>query len=500
MGGSAWRSGDRKGGGPRAWGMGLLLVALLPAACDLSYPSSGWGDQPYDHARISGGFQLLGVHSNAPCTNCHAPGNYEPLFQPSDGSDCQACHLSDREPNHTALGYPADCSFCHTPTVWTGASFDHTALTGGFGLTEIHATLPCTSCHLPVTFEPIFDPEDANDCRSCHLGSFPAGHEGRGYPTDCSYCHTPTAWGEGVLDHSALSGGFELLGIHMAFRCTTCHVPGSFEPIFDPEDATDCAACHQALYDRVHVGSGYPTTCFACHTPSFWSDGEFNHSEISDGFDLLGAHSELACTLCHVPGSFEPIFDPEDTNDCLSCHLSDYQGQHLGTGFPLTCLSCHTTDTWSGVELDHKELSGGFDLVGVHVELDCTRCHSEGDFSLRFDPKNEADCLACHQADYDAQHLADGYPTTCTSCHAPTAWEDADFDHDRDYFPIFTGDHAPRWATCATCHTDPDDFREFTCFTCHFHNQSNTDKRHEDEPGYSYTPSACISCHPAGEA
>jgi hypothetical protein len=106
--------------------------------------------------------------------------------------------------------------------------------------------------------------------------------------------------------------------------------------------------------------------------------------------------------------------------------------------------------------------------------------------------------LTCHQADYDGEHSGSGFPTTCLSCHTPTAWTAVSFDHDTDFFPIFTGDHAPRWSDCATCHTDPDDFSVFTCFNCHVHNQAAMDNKHEGRAGYSYVPSACLSCHPDG--
>ncbi len=554
---------------------GFLLTLLGGStACDPGYPSSAWEDTPYDHAALSDGFQLFGTHTDAPCTACHSSTDFEPLFQPADGDDCVACHLAAYEREHAQRGFPTSCLLCHTPTVWADGAFDHGDATGGFQLLEVHLGLDCTACHTVGTFEPLYDPADAKDCITCHLADFPSQHTQRGFPVECSLCHTPTAWANGNFDHLAISGGFDLLGIHISLECGFCHAPGTFEVVFDPVDATDCVACHRARYDRAHLGTGYPTTCMACHTPTFWGDGEFDHSAISGGFELLGLHAEAACTRCHEPETFEPLYDPQGANDCVACHRADYDGQHGGSGYPLTCTTCHSSTGWSGGSFDHETRSGGFGLLGVHAELACAVCHAAEDFMPLFDPVDETDCLACHREDYDArhggqgvptecavchtptlwsngtfnhevvsggfellgvhaekdcvschdpdtfeplfdpvdeadcvnchqaaydgQHAGDGFPTTCLSCHTPTSWADANFDHDADYFPIFTGDHAPRWSACATCHADPGDFSVFTCFTCHVHNQTSMDNRHEGRDGYSYVPSACLSCHPDG--
>ncbi|MGD2121575.1 MAG: hypothetical protein PVJ76_07515, partial [Gemmatimonadota bacterium] len=119
-----------------------------------------------------------------------------------------------------------------------------------------------------------------------------------------------------------------------------------------------------------------------------------------------------------------------------------------------------------------------------------------------FDPVDGNDCVACHQADYDGEHAGSGYPTNCAACHTPTVWIPANFDHDRDYFPIFSGKHRGKWSVsgCSTCHTNPDNFSSFTCFACHKHNQTNMDNDHSEVSGYEYSSPACLSCHPNGTA
>ncbi len=212
----------------------LLFCFAVAAACEPTYPSSTWDDADYDHAALSGGFELSGVHLNAPCSACHAASDYQPLFQPADGNDCQACHLADYERKHGERDFPTQCTLCHTPTVWEGASFDHTLQSDGFELLGVHGSISCLACHVSGTFEPRFDPEGPSDCSTCHQGSFPQGHQESGFPQNCSFCHTPTAWENGVFDHLASSEGFELIGIHVSLKCVNCHDPSTFEARFEP--------------------------------------------------------------------------------------------------------------------------------------------------------------------------------------------------------------------------------------------------------------------------
>ncbi|HET9039456.1 MAG TPA: hypothetical protein VFN40_04765, partial [Gemmatimonadales bacterium] len=66
--------------------------------------------------------------------------------------------------------------------------------------------------------------------------------------------------------------------------------------------------------------------------------------------------------------------------------------------------------------------------------------------------------------------------------------------------PIYSGAHAGRWASCATCHTNAANFQAFTCLTCHEHAKSTMDSKHSGRSGYVYDSQACYSCHPRGRA
>ncbi|NNM04172.1 MAG: hypothetical protein HKO65_03635, partial [Gemmatimonadetes bacterium] len=91
----------------------------------------------------------------------------------------------------------------------------------------------------------------------------------------CDLEYPTTEWGEGGTPHSEVFNGFVLDNLHRKLPCTSCHDSGSLVPLFDPADANDCVACHQTDYDGKHAGSGYPTDCTSCHTPTVWSDGQF---------------------------------------------------------------------------------------------------------------------------------------------------------------------------------------------------------------------------------
>ncbi len=415
------------------------------------------------------------------CSRCHVNG-HERIFATTTCPACHAIEPDPASPDHKQI------------------SNEHLAVSGTIDLLGAHELISCFGCHERHTGNLLFDAASQNDCIACHQRDYDGRHAGSGFPTTCLSCHNMSAWTGATFDHAAASGGFELLEAHASLPCASCHDPVSGDPIYTPASQYDCIACHQNEYDGQHAGSGYPTTCRSCHNMSTWTGATFDHTTASGGFELLGAHASLACTECHDPVSGDPLYNPANQNDCVACHQSDYDGQHAGSGYPTTCLTCHNTSTWTGASFDHSTASGGFELVGAHTTLPCTSCHDPVNGDPLYDPANQNDCIACHQDDYDGQHAGSGYPTTCLTCHNTINWADANFDHDAQYFPIFSGRHRNRWDTCATCHTDPGDYQVFTCFNCHFHSQSNMDNRHSDVNGYVYESSQCYACHPNGEA
>jgi len=113
------------------------------------------------------------------------------------------------------------------------------------------------------------------------------------------------------------------------------------------------------------------------------------------------------------------------------------------------------------------------------------------------------ECVACHQTEYnntaDPNHGGAQFPNTCEDCHSTTAWTPANWDHDGQYFPIFSGKHREAWDTCMDCHMTPNDYSQFECINCHEHNKTDMDDDHSEVNGYTWESQACLTCHPDGK-
>ena len=191
-----------------------------------------------------------------------------------------------------------------------------------------------------------------------------------------------------------------------------------------PKDRTDCIACHADAYLGKHGGSSTPETCLQCHAGRTWTGGDFDHTAVSNGFDLLGVHAVLSCTACHQADG-TPKYPGVGDNQCVACHQSDYDGQHGGSGTPTTCLHCHTRDEWTGADFDHD--AQFFPIsVGKHQGKwsGCTTCHTDSSDYSNFT------CFACHphdQSRMDDKHSdVSGYAydsDRCYACH-PTGQGD----------------------------------------------------------------------------
>lgn len=191
---------------------------------------------------------------------------------------------------------------------------------------------------------------------------------------------------------------------------------------------------------------------------------------------------------------------------CTSCHGEG--GAHGPGMFPgLSCSACHRAaldapgaQHHERPDSGHAVVASGFGLQLPHDTLACTGCHQPGDGRPRYQPAGVEDCYACHRAQYDSataigKHLP-GFPTTCTGCHTTSQWPGATFDHDRQFFPVFSGTHRGAWSSCSTCHTVPTDYAQFSCLGCHEHAQAAMDQEHRGRSGYAYDSAACLRCHP----
>ncbi|MAT53475.1 MAG: hypothetical protein CMN32_03270 [Saprospirales bacterium] len=456
------------------------------SACLACHPTGDVNDV-FDHNSTN--FPLTGAHTTTSCIACHSDG-YE-----GTPMNCDACHLTDFNqtinPNHNDLGLSTDCASCHTTEPgWAPASFDiHNDY---YALNGAHAIIAndCVTCHNGDYNN------TPNDCFGCHHDDYTnatePNHVAAQFSTDCAQCHSESEWVPADFDHDGQY--FPIYsGKHEGEwnECIDCHTnPNNFAEF-------SCIVCHtDPGTSNEHQGvNGYVfenSACLACH-PTGDADLVFDHN--STAFPLTGAHIATECTSCHSSG-----YAGTPTN-CDACHLTDFNQtanpNHVALGLPTDCATCHTTEPgWAPAAFAiHDDY---YALNGAHATIanDCAACHN-GDYN---NTPNE--CFGCHQADYegttDPNHVNLMFAQDCAQCHTETQWVPSTFDHDAQYFPIYSGAHAGEWNECMDCHTNLNNYAEVTCTSCH--TNPETDDQHNGVGGYVYESSACLACHPTGDA
>ena len=139
-----------------------------------------------------------------------------------------------------------------------------------------------------------------------------------------------------------------------------------------------------------------------------------------------------------------------------------------------------------------------YQLLGAHSSssITCVQCHN-GNYT-----NTPNKCNGCHITDYNTTtnpaHLAANFPTDCETCHTQTAWSPSTFNHDGQYFPIYSGKHRNKWTKCSECHNNASNYSAFECINCHEHSQASTNQHHNGVANYSYNSAACYNCHPRG--
>jgi nitrate/TMAO reductase-like tetraheme cytochrome c subunit len=451
--------------------------------CQLCHNTSRWTGTSFNHLQASG-FELSGAHTLLSCNDCHVNNQVSGL-----PTSCFGCHESDyrsvADPNHVLNNFDHDCLKCHTNMSWSPATFDHANTL--FPLTGAHIGLDCIECHQSgYTAIP-------TDCYSCHQNDYNGvtdpSHVLNNFDHDCTICHNTQVWSPALFDHANTQ--FPLTGAHTGVACIDCHQSGY------TNTPTDCYSCHQNDYNGVtdpsHVLNNFDHDCTICHNTQSWSPALFDHANTQ--FPLTGAHTGVACIDCHQSGY------TNTPTDCYSCHQNDYNEvtdpSHVLNNFDHDCTICHNTQSWSPALFDHANTQ--FPLTGAHTGLVCNACHSTGYTNT------PTDCYSCHQDDYnntqDPNHTAAGFPTQCESCHNTSAWQPANWDHDSQYFPIYSGRHQSAWSTCADCHVDPNNYIKFECIFCHEHNDPiDLANKHQNVQGYQYDSQECYRCHPRGDS
>jgi nitrate/TMAO reductase-like tetraheme cytochrome c subunit len=437
-------------------------------------------------------FPLVGVHGIIDCESCHfqqTPHEYK-----TTPIECYQCHLdeyqSSKNPDHIEAQFSTDCQTCHPihATTWSQTVYSHPQSYPLFGA---HIQVDCLGCHSTGYFG------TPNLCEDCHIQDYQAAsdpdHKVFGFPTNCEICHNENQWGGTSFDHLAESG-FALNGAHATILCNSCHVNNQVSGL-----PRDCIRCHEGDYNSVddpnHVQAQFSFDCLECHSEQSWTPATFDHSKTN--FPLTGTHLTISCIDCHTNGQYTGT-----PTDCISCHETDYNNStdpnHQAAGYPVQCENCHNTTNWDDADWDHNQTQ--FPLTGAHVTISCIDCHKNDQYTGL-----PGDCYSCHDNDYNAtsdpNHQSAGFPVQCEDCHNTNNWEETTWDHDAQYFPIYTGKHREAWDNCVDCHLNPGDYGAFECILCHEHSdQADLADKHDEEQDYEYESQACYSCHPTGTA
>jgi hypothetical protein len=472
-----------------AWGQnsgGKSPHNQLSHDCSSCHKSENWivdrEAMKFDHNRETR-FPLTGVHLQTDCKGCHTTLK----FNEAD-SRCSSCHL-DIHKGTTGK----NCEDCHSTDSWNIKNIIEIHEKSRFPLIGVHKEADCSSCHTQYNrlyFDPI-----KTECISCHMEDYNStkvpDHKKAGFSTECLDCHSINArgWSANNFNHDF----FPLIGGHNNLSCYSCHSRDTFSGLVN-----DCYSCHKQDYEKVtspnHLSNNFSRNCLDCHTIEKWSPANFDHNLTQ--FPLTGAHINKDCSSCHSSG-YSSI-----STECISCHQTDYNlsanPPHQSLGIPTNCRECHITEpNWMPALFPiHNQF---FPLTGRHalISNDCRTCHN-GNYV-----NTPSTCYGCHQTDYTSttnpNHVSAGFSKECETCHNSNGWVPSTFNHDAEYFPIYSGKHRSKWNSCSDCHTTQSNFSQFSCIDCHEHNKPEMDDEHRGISGYVYESSACFACHPRGE-
>lgn len=378
-------------------------------------------------------------------------------------TECKACHVAPWE----AATMAERCADCHTDIA--AQMFDVAKLHGA--IKQKNPGLPCRDCH----------PE--------HRGA----------------TASLTDLGKNVFPHEVLGyslNGHQLKAARETFACSDCH--GEDVTTFATDSCLNCHSQMDIAFTQAHILS-FGADCTSCHDGVDRFGDDFDHGLFT--FALMGKHRDASCTKCHLDA--RTVIDLQSApQDCFSCHQKD--DPHTGR-FGNECGACHASDGWKPAKFDHN--LSVFKLVGGHAQVACEDCHQNGVYQ-----GTPGDCYSCHK-DQD-EHNGE-YGMECGSCHNPSDWEDASFDHNRTAFPL-NGGHAGLSCQqchqsgafaglspdCASCHADPGFHAGafgLNCAACHStsswspagYNLSHPRVADEGGGGIHHGGASCRTCHPS---
>ena len=490
-----------------------------------------------NHAAPPISFPLTLGHANLPCQQCHINNNYHLQIAATDCGNA-GCHLTTwqqtNNPPHPSAGPTfavANCANCHNPSSWTNVVFDHS--TTGFPLTNGHANLQCSQCHVNNNYNLQVAPTDCGNA-GCHLTTWQQTNNpvhstaGTAFAaSNCSQCHDTIAWTDMTSFNHTVTG-FTLTGAHVTTPCIQCHVNNNYTLQIQQNDCGN-SGCHLTQWNSTqtlggsvpnHITAGFPITqCSSCHNTTSWSNATFDHS--TTGFPLTNSHQMAPagkvtqCAQCHINNNYNLQIQPTDCGNA-GCHLNTWQTTNnpvhstAGPTFAVAnCSGCHDTIAWTD-QTGFNHSVTGFALTGTHATTPCAQCHVNNNYNL-----TSADCMGCHQSSWNStqtlggnvpNHVAANFPTTasaCATCHPITTWADGKFDHSSTGFPL-TNSHqmapAGKVTACSQCHVGGNynlSIQPTDCGNsgCHLTTWQQTNNPTHSTAGTAFAATNCSTCH-----
>ena len=416
-------------------------------------------------------------------------------MQNPNGKDCVRCHLEHNgEDFHLLHWEPSEKSFDHRQT--------------GYALEGKHTALACEKCHTPshmaLADRELIKKKDLGKsyfglspaCQTCHNDP----HKGQ-LGNECSKCHTVESWKAAKeFDHAKTR--YPLTGLHMKVPCEKCHKPDtpSGPARYRDMKFDTCSACHL----DPHRGE-FKKACETCHTTSSWKSMlagfSFDHSKTK--YPLVGKHTQVACTACHVNGDFkrEIAFA-----QCKDCHKPDpHKGQFDARAKEGECSECHTLEGWKASLFGVKEHdTSAYPLRGKHATVECSKCHIPAGRDTIYKVQFGA-CTDCHKDAHDNQFAAAPYNNKCELCHTVVDFPRVTFTiakHRNTRFAL-AGAHVA--VPCSDCHkvggggrTDkilPFKFEDRTCTACHQDPHKGEFAERMARKRANGAPFGCEACH-----
>jgi cytochrome c7-like protein len=378
---------------------------------------------------------------------------------------------------HQSLSGPTNCTKCHD--LGRGA-----------------AQLKCLECHTEI-----------QERITQHRGMHAVWVKANGASKVCATCHSEhngadfqiVHWepNRESMDHSKT--GFALTGKHAGIACASCHktdfIPSAARPGILVKDlnrtylglSRECTSCHQDEH-RGQLGKD----CGRCHTVEGWKPASlFNHAKAK--FALTGAHEKTPCAKCHPSIADTKAYVKYvglSFTKCTACHTDPHKGS-----FTAPCESCHNTTKWNQIAqlqgFDHSKTK--FPLLGKHRSVQCSDCHTQGDFKT---PVPFAKCMDCHKDPHKGQFRGRSDGGECAACHTVDGWKPSTFtvqNHSATKYPL-EGRHAQ--VACEKCHVPKGPKGEDTLFKI---TETQCKDCHEDvhKSQFAGPPhqNRCESCH-----